>query len=133
MLSGEYEGKKIKWSERVLIVNSPTYAKSQARGLEKRLKTATKKLYALTPQRGPGKRQISDVNKLKAAIAKILKQYKAEEFLKCEYVKKTERIRKYIGKGRGSADRACKIIERVRYQVVKVKRRGYRIRREKER
>jgi len=133
MLSGEYEGKNIKWSERVLVVNSPAYAKSQARGLERRLKNATEKLYALTPQRGPGKRQISDVNKLKAKIATILKRYKAEELLKCEYVKEIERVKKYIGKGRGSADRPWKIVERVRYQVVKVKRRGYRIRREKER
>ncbi len=133
MQSGEYEGKKIKWSERVLIVNSPTYAKSQAKGLERRLKTAAEKLYALTPQRGPGKRQISDVNKLKTAIADILKRYKVGELLKCEYVKEAEQIKKYIGKGRGSADRPWKMIERVRYQVVRVERRGYRIRREKER
>ena len=133
MQSGEYEGKKIKWSERVQIVNSPTYAESQAGGLERRLKNAAVKLYALTPQRGPGKRQISDVNKLKAAIADILKRYKADGLLKCEYVKETERIKKYIGKGRGSADRPWKMIERVRYQVVRVERRGYRIRREKER
>ena len=59
--------------ERVLIVNSPSYAKSQARGLEKRLKKATEWLYALTPQRGPGKRQITDESLLKAAIANISK------------------------------------------------------------
>ena len=133
MLSGECEGKKTKWAERVLIVNSPTYARSQARGLERRLKTATEKLYTLTPQRGPGKRQITDVNKLKAAIAKILKRYKAEGLLKCEYVKETERFVKYNGKGRGSAGRGKKTTERIRYQIVMVKRRDYRIRREKER
>jgi len=132
-LSGEYEGRKIKQSERVLIVNSPTYAKSQARGLERRLKTATEKLYALTPQRGPGKRQITDVNKLKVSADKILKRYRVKGLLRYESVKETERIKKYIGKGRGSATRPYKIIERVRYQAVSVKRRGYRIRREKER
>jgi len=133
MLSGEYEGEKTKWSERMLIVNSPTYAKSQARGLEKRLLSAAKKLYALTPQRGPGKRQITDVKKLKTAIADIFKRYKVEGLLKYKYVKETERIVKYNGKGRGAAKRTWKITERVRYEINTVKRRGYRIKREKER
>ncbi len=131
--TGDYEGKKIGWMERVLVVNSPSYAKSQARGLEKRLKNAAEKLLLLTPQRGPGKRQITDENLLKAAIANILKRHKAEGLLKCEYVKEIERIEKYIGKGRGSADRPKKITERVRYQITVVKRREYMIRREKER
>jgi transposase len=131
--TGDYEGKKIRWKERVLVVNSHNYAKSQARRLEKRLKNATAKLLALTPQRGRGKRQITDENVLKAAIGNILKRHKAEGLLRCEYVKEIERIEKYIGKGRGSVDRPWKIIERVRYQITVVKRREYRIRREKER
>ncbi|MCP4157580.1 MAG: hypothetical protein GY757_58255, partial [bacterium] len=117
LLSGEYEGRKMKWSERVLIVNSPSYANSQAGGLEKRLKSATEKLYALTPQRGPGKRQITDENKLKKAIADILKRYKVEGLLKCKYVKEIEQIEKYVGRGRGASNRPKKIIEQVRYQM----------------
>ncbi len=119
--------------ERVLIVNSPSYAKSQAGGLEKRLKNAAEKLYALTPLRGPGKRQITDESMLKAAIADISKRYKVEGLLRCKYEKEIERVEKYIGKGRGSADRPWKITERVRYQIAEVKRRAYRIRRAKER
>ncbi|MCP4105132.1 MAG: hypothetical protein GY749_06290 [Desulfobacteraceae bacterium] len=53
-LSGESDGKKVERTERVLIVNSPSYAKSQADGLERRLANAAEKLYALTPPRGPG-------------------------------------------------------------------------------
>jgi len=131
--TGEYEGEKTEWMERVLIVNSPSYAKSQARGLEKRLKKATEKLYALTPQRGPGKRQITDESLLKAAIDNISKRYKVDGLLRCKYEKEIERVEKYIGKGRGSADRPKKIIERVRYQITEVERRGYRVRRAKER
>ena len=48
-------------------------------------------------------------------------------------MKEIERVEKYIGKGRGSADRPKKIIERVRYHITEVERRGYRIRRAKER
>ena len=130
---GEYEGQKIEWMERVLVVNSPSHAKSQERGLEKRLHNATEKLLALTPPRGPGKRQITDENTLQEAIAKILKQHKVEGLLKCEYIKEVERTEKYVGKGRGSANRPKKVTERVRYQVTGVKRREYRIKRAKER
>lgn len=131
--SGEYEGVKTEWMERVLIVNSPSYANSQARGLERRLKNATEKLYALTPQRGPGKRQITEESALKAAIARILKQHKVKGLLNCKYEKEIELVEKFIGKGRGSATRPKKVTERVRYHVAAVKRMGYRIRREKER
>ncbi len=116
-----------------MIVNSPSYAKSQARGLEKRLENATKKLLALTPQRGPGKRLITEEKALKAAILKILKQHKAEGLLCCKYEKETERKVKYIGRGRGSTDRPKKIIERIRYQILSVDRNTDRIKRVKER
>jgi len=117
----------------LVIVCSASYANAQNRGLEKRLANAMEKLYALTPPRGPGKRLITEESALKAAIAKIQKHYKVEGLLNCKYVKETERLVKYIGKGRGSADRPKKITERIRYQIAEVKRRGYRVRREKER
>jgi len=131
--SGEYDKKIVKWKERLVIVCSDSYAKAQNRGLEKRLANAIEKLYALTPPGGPGKRQITDESALKAAIAKILKHHKAEGLINCKYVKETERQVKYIGKGRGSANRPKKITERIRYQIAEVKRRDYRIRRLKER
>ena len=124
---GKGEKGEVKWTERVLIVNSPSYAKSQARGLEKRLENATEKLLALTPQRGPGKRQITEEKALKAAIVKVLKQHKVDGLLCCKYEKETERKVKYIGRGRGSADRPKKIIEKIRYQMVSVDRNNDRI------
>ncbi len=130
---GVTEKGKIKWTERVLIVNSPSYANSQARGLEKRLENATKKLKALTPQRGPGKRQITEEKVLEDAISRILKRHKAEGLLCCQYAKVTERKVRFIGRGRGSADRPKKIIERIRYQIVSVDRNTDGIKRVKER
>ncbi len=130
-MSGKADGEKIEWTERVLIVNSPSYAKSQAGGLERRLANAVEKLYALTPQRGPGKRQITDEKTLKAAITKILKHHKVEGMLCCKYEKEVERQEKYIGRGKCSANRPVKIIERVRYQMIKVRRNEYRIKKEK--
>lgn len=132
-LSGELDGKKIEGMERMLIVKSPAHAKSQAAGLEKRLKNAIKKLYALTPQRGPGKRQITDEKTLKEAIDKILKQHKVEGLLSFTYEKEVEIIEKYIGKGRGSKNREKQITEKVRYQMLSVRRNEYRIKREKKR
>jgi transposase len=131
-LSGTIDGEKIEWSERVLIVNSPSHAKSQAEGLEKRLAAAVEKIYALTPVRGPGKRQISDEETLKASIARILKQHKVEGMLCCKYEKEVEYEEKYVGRGKGSADRPRKIIEKIRYQMIKVQRNEYRIKKEKE-
>ena len=133
ILSGESDGKKIKGMERVLIVNSPAHAKSQAAGLEKRLENAIKKLYALTPQRGPGKRQIADEKTLKDAINRILKQHKVEGMLFLKYEKEVENTEKYIGKGRGGKNRKKQTIEKIRYQVLSVRRNEYRIKREKER
>ena len=40
------DGKEKKWTERVLVVNSPAYAKQKEKGLEKRLQNAEKKIYA---------------------------------------------------------------------------------------
>ncbi len=130
-LSGEVDEKSIEWTERLLIVNSPSYAKSQARGLEGRLAKATEKIYALTPQRGPGKRQITDEKILESTIAKILKRHKVEGMLCCKYEKEVELQKKYIGRGKGSANRPTQIIEKVRYQMLKVQRNEYRIKKEK--
>ena len=88
---GESEKGEVKRTERVLIVNSPSYAKSQARGLENSLENATEKLLALTPKRGPVKRQITEEKVLKAAIDRILKLHKADGLLCCKYEKETER------------------------------------------
>ena len=120
--SGVINEKEIEWTERVLIVNSPAYARRKEKGLEKRIKNAEEKIYALTPERGPGKRQITDESELIAAAEAVLKKHKVEDFLKYEYVKEVERQTKYVGKGRGSVNREKKVTEKIRYVITKVTR-----------
>jgi transposase len=121
------DGKEKKWTERVLVVNSPAYAIQKEKGLEKRLQNAKKKIYALTPARGRGKRQITDESELTAAVESILKKHKVEDFLSYDYEKEVETKTKYVGKGRGSANRERETIEKIRYQITNVSRKKEKI------
>jgi transposase len=120
--SGQIEGQDIKWKERVMIVKSPAHEKQKQKGLERRLSNAEEKLNRLTPARGPGKRQITDEAKLIESAQAILKKHRVEDFLTYEYVKEVERETKYVGRGRGSANRERKVTEKIRYQITKVER-----------
>ena len=119
-LSGVNGEEKIEWTERVLVVKSLSHGKQQEKGLEKRLDSARKKIEALTPERGRGKKQITEEEVLKEKIDEILKRHKVECLLDCEYEKEVERKEKFVGKGRGSQNREKEIRERVRYKVTKV-------------
>ncbi|KAI9132248.1 hypothetical protein [Acaryochloris sp. CCMEE 5410] len=81
------DGSTIEWSERVLLVHSPTHAQQQQRGLEQRLKRATQKLNALTPAVGRGKRQIRSLSELQRKANAILKAHRVEGLIEysCEY------------------------------------------------
>ena len=118
--SGTAGGQEIVWQERLLIVNSPKYAEAQARGLEKRIQNATTKILALTPTKGRGRRQITNEADLVEAVEAILKQHDVSGMLTYEYKKEVEKQEKYVGRGRGSADRERHIIEKVRYVVTSV-------------
>jgi len=120
--SGVINKKEIKWTERVLIVNSPSYAKQREKGLERRIKNAEEKIYALTPERGRGKRQITDEPELIAAVEAVLKKHRVEDFLNYEYVKEIETQTKYVGRGKGGPNREKKVIEKIRYVITKVTR-----------
>ncbi len=118
----EKNGEKMTWEERVLIVHSPTHAKSQSAGLENRLTRAQEKIEALTPQRGRGKRQISDESQLTAAITKILQSHKVVGLLITQYEYQVDQKIKYVGKGRGAANREKTVVENNRYQIISVER-----------
>jgi hypothetical protein len=53
--------KWVKWTERVLVIYSPSLAQSAYRGLHGRLQRAEDKLLALTPAPGRGQRQYDDL------------------------------------------------------------------------
>jgi len=113
---------KAEWTERVLVVRSPVHAARQAAGLERRLANAEKNLAALTPARGRGKRQITEEAKLVAAIDKVLKEQRVEGLLRIAWEQQIERQTPYVGRGRGSAKRTQRVIEKIRYQITRIAR-----------
>ena len=130
--SGSINGEEIKWTERVLILRSLSYADQKKKGLEKRLENAQKKISALTPERGRGKKQITDEQVLKESVEKIVRKYKVEGLLDWAYEKEEEKKTKYVGQGRGSKNREKKVIEKVRYQITEVRKNKEKIEEEKE-
>lgn len=106
--------------ERVMIVNSPTYAQMQIRGLEKNLQDSQKAIEALTPLPGRGKRQINTESDLQSAIAAIEKQYRIEGLLEVTYDRECRLQTRYVGRGRGSAQREQRTVEPIRYQITSV-------------
>lgn len=105
------------WAERILVVHSPAHGERQGKALEHRLAQAETKIRALTPARGRGKRQITEEAELVKAIGKVLKAYRVGDLLQIAYVKQTECRTQYVGRGRGSAEREQRVLEKVRYQI----------------
>jgi hypothetical protein len=95
----------------VLGLRSPLHAAPQTAGLEKRLATAAKKLAALTPVRGRGKRQMTDEVLFVAARDNVLKEQRVEGVLRIDWAQQIERRTHSVGRGRGSATRAQRGIE----------------------
>ena len=93
------------------------HAHQQAAGLETRRGYAEKKLAALTPHRGRGKRQITDEATLVEAIHTVLKDHRVHGLLSVAWEKQSERKTQYVGRGRGSASRGTRVIEIVRYHI----------------
>ncbi len=118
--TAQVAGRSLVWTERVLVVRSEAYAEVMTRGLERRLANAMTKLNALTPPRGRGKRQIEDEETLTAAADAILQTHRVEGLLSYTFERQVEQQVKYIGRGRGAADRPQQVVERVRYQITAV-------------
>jgi transposase len=110
--SGLLDGKEIKWTERVLVIKSPVHAEQQIKGLETRIEKAIEKIKVLTPERGRGKRQVTDEKQLNEAIEKVLKEQRVTSLITVEYEKQTEREIRYVGSVRGSKNRQSKTSDR---------------------
>jgi transposase len=108
------------WTERVLVVYSPTYAHTLHAGLHQRLHSAKEKLVALTPQPGRGKRQVRDEATLRSAAEAVLKSHRVEGLLTfgidCQVSQKIH----YVGRGRGGPDREQTVHQAIRYQITQV-------------
>ncbi len=113
-------GETITWQERILVVRSLSKAEKQFATLERNLQQATEEILVLTPEPGRGRQQICTTAELDAKVEAIKVTYQVGEYLhytaECEESVKT----RYIGRGRGSANRQKKEIRSVRYQITQV-------------
>jgi transposase len=112
----------LEWTEQVFVVRSENYRKSQFNGLEGRLQRANAKILALTPPPARGKRQIQEEVELVNAATAILKAHNVEDFLTYTFERQEKRETKYIGRGRGNANRPTREIISMRYQILTVSR-----------
>jgi len=110
------------WQERVLVVRSQAYAQTQHRHLEDRLQKAQAALLALTPPVGRGKRQITEEAALQSAAEAVLVKHRVMGLLTSTGVRESEQAVKFVGRGRGGANRPQQVSERVRYQITTVQR-----------
>lgn len=110
------------WTERVLLVCMQGLRQRQLAGLDERLEKATAQLLALTPPPARGKRQIQTEAALVAAGTAILQRYGVEGLLTYTFERQETPHRKYIGRGRGSAERPQQETVTVRYQLTAVER-----------
>src|SRR5205823_9499417 len=104
---------ELNWQERVLVVRSYAYAETQRRHLEDRLAKAREALLALTPPVGRGKRQITEEAALQSAAEAVLAKHRVTGLLTYTYERESERENKFVGRGRGGANRQQQVIERV--------------------
>ncbi len=98
------------------------HANHQAAGLEKRLRHAETQLMALTPPRGRGKRQITDEATLVEAMDCVLSAHRVDGLLRVTWEKQVEQTTQYVGRGRGSVNRAKRVIQKIRYHITHIAR-----------
>lgn len=108
------------WTEQVFLVRSESYRQTLLKGLEGRLQRATDKLLVLTPPPARGKRQIQEETELVKAAEAILKAHEVEGLLTYTFERQEKRQTKYLGRGRGNAERPKHEIVTVRYQIIAV-------------
>ncbi len=121
-LVSEGEEPVAEWSERVIVARSETYRDQLKRRLEQRLTRATEKLLALTPEPGPGKRQIRAEAELVAQAEAILQAHDVEGLLSYTFERQEKRETRFVGRGRGGADRPTREVVTARYQITSVSR-----------
>lgn len=103
---------RVAWTERVLVIYSPTLAQSAYRGLESRLQRAEEKLLALTPAPGRGKRQYEELAPLQAEAEAILQHHRVADLLQVSYERQVSQrqVRQY-------KERPARLEETVRYHL----------------
>ena len=112
----------IAWKERVQLLRSPALTQRKQNNLEARLRRAEQAVRAVTPPVGPGKKQCREEPALRAAVSAILERCDVTGLLTVSWQRQEDQETKYVGPGRGSAQRATRTEVRVRYQITEVRR-----------
>jgi transposase len=110
------------WRERVLVLRSESLLKAQAAGLAKRLSSGIRELKALTPDPGRGRRQYRDAESLQAAVNQVLEKHRLAGLLEVTWQIEEQRERRFVGRGRGGANRKQQEVITRRVQITSVKR-----------
>jgi transposase len=102
----------VTWSERVLVIYSPSWAKQGQQGLAERLAHAEAKLRALTPPPGRGKPQWTELAPLQAEAEAVLESHRVKGLLQVTYqrLESVRQRRKY-------KDRPAGTEVKVRYEL----------------
>lgn len=102
----------VEWTDRVLVIYSPSLADRAYRGLQGRLQRAEEKLVALTPAPARGQPQYEELAPLPAQVEAILQQRRVAELLQVTYERQVSQrqVRQY-------KDRPARAEEKVRYQL----------------
>lgn len=113
-------GNALTWQERVLVIYSPTLAKTTRRNLARRLEEAERALVGLTPPRGRGRRQTDDLEALRAAAQGLLKKYRVDGLLEVSYVHEVaaRAVRKYGERPERMETRARYVVHVQRHEEV---------------
>jgi transposase len=112
----------IHWTERVQLVGSQALAQRQHAHYEQRLVKAEAALRALTPPPGRGKRQFRDEVALQTAVAEVQEQHGVTGALRVRWQREVQEHTHYVGRGRGSAQRATQTQQQVRYVITEIER-----------
>lgn len=110
------------WTERVLVIRSEALLKSQAAGLAKRLSRGIEELRALTPDPGRGRRQYRDEESLQKAVDQVIEKYRLAGLIEIEWQTEEQREMRYVGRGRGGANREQQEVITRRMRITSAKR-----------
>lgn len=110
------------FQERVQVLRSDAHAAAQAAALKARLDKAQTALWALTPAPGRGRRQHATEESLQAALAQTLTTQRVAGLLRIEYQVEEQRATRWVGRGRGAAQRPTREVVTRRYQMTAITR-----------
>ena len=106
VLHAKVADQPIAWKERVQLLRSPALTQRKQNNLEARLRRAEQAVRAVTPPVGPGKKQCREEPALRAAVSAILERCDVTGLLTVSWQRQEDQETKYVGPGRGSAQRA---------------------------